>query len=44
MLWKHGYWVDGPVDASHELMEFELGSRVKNDLLHNDLVLFGVFV
>lgn len=44
MFWIHEQWVDGPADAGHELMEYELGRRAKNDLLHHDLVLFGVFV
>ncbi|HEU4319747.1 MAG TPA: hypothetical protein VFS66_06660 [Acidimicrobiia bacterium] len=44
MLWIRGYWVDGPVDASHELMEYELGRRAMNDLLHQDQVLFDVFI
>ena len=30
--------------GSHELMEYELGRRVKNDLLHHDQVLFDVFI
>lgn len=44
VLWIHDYWVEGPVDAAHELMEYELGRRATNDLLHYDQILFDVFV